>query len=129
MKTIDYLRIKSMDNVIEKYNILLTLLNALMEKMGKDKITDAIEFKSIRRDQLCTQENENLIEQHIDNIHIYFSKNLTRYAYRHSVKNFLLSLLKIITEAIGLQFVSNTITERRGKIVVATVLYNIIISE
>jgi len=126
MATLEYVKNKSIDTTIKKYDILLMFLNALLTKMGKHQITDVLDFKLIRRDELLTQENEDIIEEHKDLIHAFYSKHNTKYLQKKSVKNYLLTFLKALTNELNLDLGSTTIITRVSKTQTKTsVMYSV----
>lgn len=127
MATLDYIRNKSIDVTVKKYDILLVFLNALLTNMGKQHINDIADFKMIRRDELLTELNESCIDQYKDQLHTFYSKHNTKYLHKKSVKNYILTFLKALVDEIGLDFCSMSVTERDGKTTKTHVLYSIMV--
>ena len=86
MTTLEYIANKN----INRYNVLLKLLNKLLVNMKKPTITDPLEFVNIRRDELLIEENDNVFEEMKDEILLNFGKykaNLKE-NLRDNIKNF-----------------------------------------
>ena len=110
----------------EKYKILIKLLNKLLINMGKNEITDACEFKNIKRSDLITEKNEKIYEEMKEEIGNYY--NNLKYRQKGIIKHYLLTIIKIMCNEIYLEFESKPIRKRKGKGFDAYVIYNINLS-
>ena len=126
MTTLEYIANKNLN----RYNVLLKLLNKLLVNMKKPTITDPVEFVNIRRDELLIDENDNVFEEMKDDILEHFGKYKCSLKgnYKEMIKNFILSLIRSMCDLLWLKFNSKMVKRRTGKNTFENItLYSIVI--
>ncbi len=123
-ETIEMIILKATNEVIEKYNILLVVLNKILANLGKEKIKNACDFKRIKKEdiekdcnQLILKEMKNTLEQYFDKYSIVL-RNIKK-------EHMFLVYLKHMCSKINLNFKSSRTSSREKKNVVSYVVYSI----
>lgn len=83
------------------YDAVLDFLNALLPKLKKKPIKSLIEFKNIRRDDLLTDECNEVLNEHIDKLVNIFGKNKLKIAQRDSISSYIITVIKNIVSLCG----------------------------
>lgn len=91
-----------------KYEILLKFVNKLLENMKMSQISDLSEFKHVKREDLLSEENNQIYEEMKEEIHKYYNK----INQRESIKNYLLSVLKSMCSEMFMKFESETVRKK-----------------
>jgi hypothetical protein len=113
------------DMTMCKYAILLKFLNKLMVNMGKEQITDAVNFKHIKREELLIEKNEEVYTEMKDEIHNYFGKYNLKYTQKKIIKHYILTVLKSMCAELFLNLESKVVRKRVGKTGMTYMVYYI----
>lgn len=125
MSSIDHVKTK----ISEKYSILLKLLNKILVNINKAVITDVIQFKNIKRDELILEENEKIWDEMKDEIFKYFNKYSLKSGQKSHIKYYLLTILKSMCDELFFNFKSKSVKEKVGNKHLTYAVYNITLQQ
>jgi hypothetical protein len=89
-----------------KYKLGLKFINALLVKLGKDKIDDITQFKDIRRDNLLGDGSKEILNEYIEKLAFNFGRTKLQYNKKDVYDTYVLSVLRSITTILGYKFVT-----------------------
>ena len=127
MNSIEYIQAKT----LEKYNVLLKLLNKILVNLNMPEITDIQQFRNIDRNDLLKQEEENnkIITEMEKEIYQYYGKYNLKYGHKDQIKFYILTLIKSMCEDIYFKLKSKSVREKKSKKVIVYVLYDIVLQD
>lgn len=125
MNSIEYIQAKTLN----KYNVLLKLLNRILVNIGRQEINDIIEFKNVDRKDLLKEENNKIIEEMEEEIHKYYCKYNLKYGHKSQIKHYILTLIKAMCEDIYFQFKSKSVKVKKNNKVLVNAIYDIILQD
>ena len=96
---------KKIDKNSPKYKLTLDFINDLMVQMGKERIKNLTEFKDIKRDDLLTDECNEIMERYLERFISTFGKTTIIYRTKNKVGAYILTLLKSTVSHIGYNFI------------------------
>jgi len=102
---------QKVDNDSETYKITLEFLNCILKVIDKPEITNIIEFKDIKRDDLLKPEFNQSLTNNINKIIDHFGKSKIRYNMKNKFDCYVLTVIKYLTSFCGYQFVSKHVNE------------------
>lgn len=105
MTIIEQIENKGKEKAKQKYEVLLKFLNKLIEKKY-NKLTNILDFKNIKRDDLIIEDSMIIFEDSKDEIFKVFDKNSLMYTRKNHIKTYIISIIKIMTDDLGLKFTS-----------------------
>lgn len=97
-------KLKKVDCNSSKYKVLLRLINQILSKLNKPNIDKLEDFKYIDRDGLIKEEIEVTMQEMEPEIYKYFDKTKTRWYFRNTTQNYILSFLRLACYDVGLLF-------------------------
>jgi hypothetical protein len=121
MSTEDYM----VGKLKEKYKILLKFLNKILVKLDKTEIQDIKQFKNIKRTDLVNEEILKVYEESKEEIHKYFGKYNLKYGQQKVIKNYILTVIRNMSNELFLTFDSKVARGKVGNKVVSYVVYEI----
>lgn len=86
-----------------KYELLLEVLNAVLLKIGMNKITEITDFKKIMRDDIISDNCKDIIDTYLERIADVkmFGRTSIQYSKRHIIKTYLFTLIKKMVNECG----------------------------
>lgn len=94
----------NIDMSTDKYKVVLSFINKILENLKKDKIHDLRDFKNIDRDDIISDINKKTFDDMKDIIFEHFSKQRCGWYERSKIKNYILSIIRRMCKDIGLMF-------------------------
>lgn len=123
-ETIEMIILKATNEVIEKYNILLIVLNKILTNLGKEKIKNACDFKRIKKEDIEKDCNQLILKEMKDTLEQYFDKYSI--VLRNIKKEHMfLTYLKHMCSKINLNFKSSRTSSRKEKNNIPYTIYTI----
>lgn len=87
-----------------KYIVTLDFLNVLLKELNKPVITELIEFKNIKKDDLLEDSCTELLYSNFDKIFTVFDKSDLLYSKRDKIKSYIITILKTMVSLCGHDF-------------------------
>ena len=102
------------DKTSKKYQIALKFVNLILKNINKPEITDLIDFKYIDRVDIIKDENKAALIELENEIFAKdcFDKKKSRFFYRNSVKNYILTFMRYVCNDLDLdlKYVKKNVT-------------------
>ncbi len=124
MSTIERVLNMERDKATIKYNILLKLLNKILVNIGKNQITDVLDFKNINKKDIELEVNNKILDEMKVDLTNYFG-SFSIILKKIKKENYILVYLKHMCKVLNFKLKPSKVGKRNGKIVLASYYYSI----
>ncbi len=126
MSTVDQILIMEREKIMIKYNILLKLLNKILANIGKNQITDALDFKNINKKDIELEVNNKILDDmKIDLTNNFGSFNVVLKNIKK--ESYVIVYLKHMCRTLNSKLKPKKMSKREGKIITNNYLYSIVL--
>ena len=98
----------------EKYELVLSFLNAVMKSINREEIKEITEFKNVKKSDLYNDACSKTLDEYIPKLVFVFSKNGIRYNSRKWVRLYILTVIKCVVQLCGYILKDSTVKENNS---------------
>jgi hypothetical protein len=98
----------------EKYELVLSFLNAVMKSINREEIKEITEFKNVKKSDLYNDACSKTLDEYIPKLVFVFSKNGIRYNSRKWVRLYILTVIKCVVQLCGYILKDSSVKENNN---------------